>query len=727
MNAKLTRRQFLALAGLGAAGAGLYVLFHTGRRYIIKNFETFLPPMVEDPNAWLRLTPENRVELIMTKAEMGQGVQTAFAQIVADELFLPFESVDVIMPDTRGMPADSIGTLGSLSVSSMYPVLQQAAAQARELLKAEAAKLLNAIPETIAVQDGVIVVDGRRTEHTYGSLIGGRQLVVESGDAPVPIKAVSDHAVIGKPKPRVDIPAKVNGSARYGYDARMEGMKFGKVLRPPTLGATLKNVEVSAAEKSPGVLQIVRDGDFVGVIAETQEAANVAIHLIAATWNERSPLLQQSDIDSMLTPGGFGGETIADAGNADSAMRDAATVMEADYASPLAAHAALEPQGSLAHVRQENGAWIADVWTATQSPTPVLGQIAGAIGLKAEQVILHNHFLGGGFGRKLVSESSIEAARLSKASGLPVRVNWDRAEEFQHGFMRPPTRHRLRAGLDSGGNVLTWIHAQSSGLVLPLPKPLQWLIGVDFGAIRGAVPAYAFPNHRTTTWFRDIVAKTGPWRGLGLLPNGFAVESFVDELAHAASVDPLEFRLRHLGDNSIGIRLKRVLQTVADMAVWSATLPARDGWLLGRGLACGEDVGTVVAQVAEVAVNRQTGEVKVERVYCALDCGLIVNPDGVEAQIQGNIMWGVSSALIEEATIVDGKVRATNFGDYPILTIRQAPDVVIRLIENKEEGPYGLGEPPIGPVAAAIGNAIFNATGKRLRRLPMTPERVLGA
>jgi len=729
MTPKLTRRQFLALAGVGVAGAGLYILFRTGKGYLIENFDEFLPPIIDDPNAWLRITPENRAELIMSKAEMGQGVQTAFAQIVADELFLPFESVDVIMPDTTVMPADIVGTAGSGSVSSMYPVLQKAAARARELLKAEAAKLLNVTPETIAVQDGVIVVEGQRTEHTYGSLIGGKQIVVESGDTPAPVKAVSDHTVIGKPKPRVDIPAKVNGSARYGYDARMEGMKFGKVLRPPTIGATLKNVKVSAAEKSPGVLQIVRDSDFVGVIAETQEAANVAINLIAATWNERSPLLQQSDIDSMLIPGGSGGETIAEAGNADSAIQGAASVIEADYASPLAAHAALEPQGSLAYVRQENGGWIAEVWTATQAPTLSPAEIARAIGLQAEQVILHNYFLGGGFGRKLVSDSSIEAARLSKASGLPVRVNWDRAEEFQHAFMRPPTRHRLRAGLDSGGNVVAWIHEQSSGWVLFafLPKPLQWLLGIDLAATRGAVPAYAFPNHRTTAWLRDIPAKTGPWRGLGLLPNGFAVESFVDELAHAANADPLEFRLRHLGDDSIGTRLKRVLQTVADMAVWSAPLPARNGWLSGRGLACGEDVKTVVAQVAEVAVNPQTGEVKVERVYCALDCGLIINPDGVEAQIQGNIMWGVSSALIEEATFVDGKVRATNFGDYPILTIRQAPDVVIQLIENREEGPYGMGEPPIGPVAASIGNAIFNGTGKRLRRLPMTPERVLGA
>ncbi|MEK7324945.1 MAG: molybdopterin cofactor-binding domain-containing protein, partial [Chloroflexota bacterium] len=326
----------------------------------------------------------------------------------------------------------------------------------------------------------------------------------------------------------------------------------------------------------------------------------------------------------MLTPGGFEGETIAEAGNADSAMRAAATAIEADYASPLAAHAALEPQGALASVRQENREWIAEVWTATQSPTTSLAEIASAIGLKAEQVILHNNFLGGGFGRKIVLESSSEAARLSKASGLPVRVNWDRGEEFQHGFMRPPTRHKLRAGLDVNGNVVAWTHEQSSGLVLfaSFPKPLQWLIGVDFGAIRGAIPDYTFPNHRTTAWYRDIGARTGPWRGLGLLPNGFAVESFVDELAQAAGADPLEFRLRHLGDDSIGARLKRVLQTVADLAGWSAPLPARDGWLVGRGLACGEDVRTVVALVAEVAVNPQTGEVKVERVYCALDCGL---------------------------------------------------------------------------------------------------------
>jgi len=718
----LSRRQFLALTGVGAGAVGLVVLFRTGRRYLLDNLDNFSFPVATEPNGWLQITPAGTARLMMTKAEMGQGIQTALAQIVADELYLPLKQIEVVMGDSVTLPSDAMGTSGSTSVATMFPALRKVAAQAREMLKTEAARMLGVGVETLTIAEGVVSTNGQATELSYGSVVGGKQIVAVAEDAPLPLKPRADFTVIGQAAPRVDIPAKVVGGARYGYDARLPGMQFGKVLKPPTLDAKFKSADTSAARQAPGVIAVVEEGDFVGVIAATQEAANAALALIAAQWEERSPLWQQAEIEAMLVPSALGGEVIKEGGDVNAGLRRAAQTISADYATPFATHATLEPQAGLAHVRQENGQWRAEVWTATQIPTGLSAQIARTIGLKTEDVIVYNEFLGGGFGRKVQNQAALEAARLSKAIGQPVRVNWDRSEEFQHGYLRPPVRNFLSAGLDAQGRIVGWDQRQVSGLVLFafFPAPLRLVFGSDFGATRGAVPAYTFENHRTTAWYIDQPVATGSWRGLGLLPNVFAVESFMDELAQAAGQDPLAFRLAHLGDEPLGRRLKRVLEKVTQRANWSQPLPIpASGWKAGRGLACSVDAKTVVAQVAEVAVNEATGAIKVERVYCALDCGLVINPDGVRAQIEGNVMWGVGSALVEELTVVDGKLSASNFGQYPLLTIRQAPEVVSELIDNPEEGPYGIGEPPLGPVAAAVSNAVFNATGKRLRRLPL--------
>ncbi len=728
---QLSRRQFLALAGLGLGGAaGLYIGFRAGQHYLAENLENLMPATQAEPNAWLHVTPAGRVRLMMPKAEMGQGVHTALAQIIAEELYVPLAYIELDPGTSATLPPDFSGTNGSTTIASLYLPLKRAAAQAREMLKTEAARQLGADVGALTVVAGVIHRAGQPTELTYGAVIGERQIVTVAKDQPVPLKAVSDYTLIGQPAPRGDVPAKVTGAAKYGYDARVAGMVFGKVLKPPTLGATLKSVDVASAQSVPGVIEVVRDGDFVGVLAETQEAANRGVGYLNAQWNERTPPWQQSDIDRMMQRAGqvF---TLREAGDPGAGLRRAAQTVEAVYSAPFAAHATLEPQAGLAHVRQVGGEWQAEVWTSTQGPGLVVTAIAQATGLKAEQIVVHPLYLGGGFGRKVVNDAAIEAARLSKATGRPVRVNWDRNEEFQHGYVRPPVLNTLRAGLTAEGRVAAWEHQQTSGFVILgfMPGPVQYLLGSDFGAVRGAIPAYAFSDHRTVVRLAsDIPVKTGSWRGLGLLPNTFAVESFMDELAHAAGQDPLAFRLAHLGADSAAQRLARVLERVGALAHWGEPLPARtDGWAVGRGIAASVDVKTAVAQVAEVAVNRQSGEIKVVRVYCALDAGLIINPDITRAQIEGNIMWGTSSALLEELTVKDGRLSASNFGDYPLLTIRQAPEVISELIENPNEGPYGMGEPPIGPVAAAIGNAVFAAVGARLRQLPMRPERVVEA
>ena len=724
---RLGRRGFLALAGVSGGAVGLWVLLGAGRRYMLDNLESFGPSVPDDPNGWLHVGADNRVELRMPKAEMGQGVHTAFQQIVAEELYVAVDQVTVSLADTTVLPADSRGTNGSNSVASLYPVLRRAAAQAREMLRAEAAAELGEPLETLTVRQGEILAGGRATGRTYGTLLAGKQIVAVADTDP-PLKPVEAFEIIGQAVPRLDLPAKVDGSAVYAYDARLEGMAYGKVLKPPSIGAKLVSVDASGAQAVPGVLAVVVEEGFVGVVAETQEAALRGVGRLQAQWEERQPALQQADIDAAMQADG--GEVLQSAGSPARARASAAQQFEAVYTTPFAAHATLEPQAGLAHVRQVEGVWRADVWTATQNPTGLVGDLAEAVGLEAGQVVVHPLYLGGAFGRKVVSNAALEAARLSKATGRPVRVNWDRREEFQHGFVRPPTRSVLRAGLTAAGRVAGWEHAQASGLVLFafFPGFLRTLFGSDFGATRGAVAPYAFSDHRTTARLVDLPVMTSSWRGLGLLPNVFAVESFVDELAHAAGADPLAFRLAHLGADPVSQRLARALTAAAGAAGWSQPLPAAEpGWAVGRGLACCEDVGTVVAQVAEVAVNSATGAVRVLRVVCAIDCGLVINPDGVRAQVEGNVMWGAGSALFEALSVVDGRLSADNFGDYPLLTIRQAPDVEVVLIDNPGEGPYGVGEPPIGPVAAAIANGVFAATGARLRALPLTPERVLAA
>ncbi len=351
--------------------------------------------------------------------------------------------------------------------------------------------------------------------------------------------------------------------------------------------------------------------------------------------------------------------------------------------------------------------------------------VAQAVGLKEEQVEVQTTNLGGGFGRKSGWEAAVEAARLSKAAGVPVHVAWSRQEELQNGYFRPPTDHKLSAKIDNG-RITAWQHDQASGDVLFafFPAIVKTAVGADFGATRAATIKYDVPNRLTVAKRVDLPVKTGPWRGLGLLANAFAVESFMDELAHAANDDPLQFRLDHMPKDDWGRRMEAVLRAAADKGEWGK--PAPEG--RARGIACTSDVDTVVAQVAEISLDRTTGKINVHRIALAMDCGLAVNPDGIGAQAEGSVMWGVGSALIEEMQIKDGQVTPRNFDTYPLLTIADAPAVDVVLVDTLKDGePRGVGEPPMGPTAAAIGNAFFALTGKRLRQMPFTPARVLAA
>ncbi len=440
---------------------------------------------------------------------------------------------------------------------------------------------------------------------------------------------------------------------------------------------------------------------------------------IQAEW-DTGHLWQQEEMEAIVTVGEGNGIVIQDVGNAPRLLNEETTVA-AEYRTPFAIHTPLEAQAALADVQPGQ----VRVWCSTQGQGFVRSEVAKALGVDEKIVEVIPTYLGGGYGRKAGWEVAIEAAKLSQAAGVPVHVGWSRAEEMRYGYFRPLTHHKLYGRVDSSGNLLAIEHRQASGDVAFgfLPPFMSTVMGADFGAYRGATICYDAPNKRTVAYRRELPLRTGWWRGLGLLPNTFAVESFIDELAHAAGVDPLDFRLRNLKDEGDSGRLKKVLQAAAELGEWGKPAPAGRA----RGLAATIDVGTPVAMVAEVSLDAATGKIRVHKIAAAMDCGLVINPDGAIAQVEGNVMWGVGSALIEEMTVKDGQVTATNFDRYPLLTIKEAPEVSVVLLEAGDGKPRGVGEPPIGPVAPAIANAFFALTGKRLRQLPMNEARVKAA
>lgn len=718
----VTRRRFLKAAIAG--GAGLVVVVagaSAGLRYVRGNLDSFVPELPTNPDAWLQITPDGIVRLKVSKVEMGQGIATAAAQIVAEELGVAYERV-VWQSEatTRDLPADSFGTNGSLSVISLYPALRSAAAEARATLAQLASERSGVPAGRFGAVDGTIVsLDDPALAFAFGDLLKDRQILrISDEKQELQFTDPASYKVIGQPVPRLDIPSKVDGTAIYGYDVRLDGMLHGRVARPPVIGATVEAVDADAAKALPGVATVVHEENFVGVVAETPAAAAEALSAIKISWRQPERPVQQADIAALLDPAG--GAELKRSGDVERALRGATQVLTAEYRTGFATQAPIEPQVGVADVRSDS----ATVYAPTQGPFGLRDDIADVTGLKAEQVEVVPTLLGGGFGRKSVSDAAIEAARLSKAAQRPVRVAWTRGEEFTQGFMRPPTVTRFRGAVDGNG-IAAWDQQLAGGFVLFafFPTPLRWVFGTDFGATRGAVGPYAVPNMRVTAAIRELPVKTGSWRGLGLGPNVFAVEQWVDELALAAGVDPLEWRLRHLPDDAAGARMRRVLESAAQTAGWGGPLPEGSG----RGIACSFDGGTFVAEVVEATVDRASGEVRVDRVVAAVDCGLAINPDIVKAQTEGAIIMGLSAGLREEVTLRDGKWSAASFEEYPIFRIGDAPDIEVVLIENRDLAPGGMGEPPLGPAAAALGNAIYAAAGARVRTMPMTPERVLEA
>ena len=707
---KLSRRDFLIIVGV--AGGGLLLGTKVGlpfaRLKVAELFDSGAAPggLDAEATAWFQITPENTIKLFIPKVEMGQGIHTALAQIAVEELEIEWQQLEVVQAGTGQGLDDNFGTGASNSVSTLYQPIREAAATLREVLHTEAALQMNVSPETLQTQNGRFTLDDSSQSLSYWE-IANRPGEWEIPETPPTLKSSQDFRFIGQSLPRVDLAEKILGIAVFGYDRKLPEMLYGAVARPPKIGSKLKSAQAGEASNRPGVVKIVIEDDFVGVAAETREQAYSAVNAMNLEW-ETEKNWQQADIEALATVGQGKGVVIQKEGNPDRAL-EGMLLIEAEYRTPMAFHAHLEPQTATADVKPER----VDVWAATQFPVRLREYIAKTINRKEDEVFVMPTYVGGGFGRKIGTEAATEAARLSAAAGRPVHIGWNRPEDFLNGFLRPPTHHVFRGALN-GQRIAALEHQQASGAVaFPfLSGMFKAILGADFGAWRGAMINYEIPDKGTTAWLPELPLSTGWWRGLGLLANSFAIETFMDELAHAAGVDPLDFRINHLPNDETGQRRKRVLETAAEKAGWGTTLPA--GHALG--IANSIDVGTPVAQIAEVSVDQ--GKIQVHKIISVVDPGLVINPDGALSQIQGSIIMGLSSTMIEEVTVENGQLVADNFNRYPILQMKDTPKIEVILLESSET-PHGMGEPPIGPIAAAVANAVFALTGQRLRILPL--------
>ena len=702
----MERRHFLQVAG----AAGLMIAFRIPDRRGVVPFA---------PNAWLQIGTDDVVTLTIDKSEMGEGNHTALAMLIAEELDADWTKVKIgAVPDNPAGWSRRMSTGGSTSVRTSWDILRKAGATARTMLVSAAAQTWGVEAAACSTQNGAVTHASHRL--TYGAL------AQKAASLPVPenppLKDPKDFRLLGKPTHRLDTPSKVNGTAQFGIDVRVPGMLVASIERASVFGGKVKTFDATRAKALPGVRHVVQiDGtpwtgtrgawgvgneSGVAVIADTYWQAVQARQALQITWDE-GPNAALGDIAGKLGAlAGGAGVTAKTVGDAAAALTGAAKKIDAVYEVPFLHHATMEPMNCTAHVRADG----CDVWAPTQNQTRAQEVAAEAAGLPKEKVRIHTTLLGGGFGRRLESDFVAEAVRLSKAAGVPVKVIWSREDDTRHGFYRPATYNRLAAGLDAQNKPIAWTHHIVAPPILLKFGPLQ--NGIDATLIDGAADVpYAFPNVLVDQVAADLSGiPLGFWRSVGASQNAFVVECFMDEVAAAAGRDPYELRRELLQAKP---RHLRTLELAATKAGWGTPLPAGHG----RGIAIAEWEPTVCAEVAEVSVAPD-GTVRVHRVVCAVDCGPVVNPDTLEAQMQGGVVFGLSAAMYGEITIENGRVKQGNFNDYPVLRMPEMPVVEVHIVPSTD-ALGGIGEPSVPPTAPAVCNAIFAATGKRIRRLPI--------
>ena len=670
-------------------------------------------------NPFVSIAADGTVTVTVNKSEMGQGVYTSLPMLVAEELECALGAIRV-----EPAPVDPVYnhtifpfqvTGGSTSVSSEWDRMRRAGADAREKLIAAAAAAWDVDRSRCRAEAGAVV-------HPGGERIGYGQLAQKAASmsvpADVPLKDPTAFTIVGMPTRRLDSPEKVDGRAVFGIDAVIPGALTSVIARPPVFGAKVKSFNAEKALAVPGVRDVVAAGSGVAVVAEAFWPANLGRRALEVEWDE-GPLARLSttamreDYQSRArTPG----VVARKAGDVEACFAKALKQVEAEYELPYLAHAPMEPLNCLVDLR--NGE--CEIWTGTQFQTVDREAAARVAGVDAERVKIHTTFLGGGFGRRANPQSDfvVEAVQVAKAVGKPVKVIWTREDDMKGGYFRPMAYHRMRAALDSDRNLVAWRHTLVSQSIMK-GSPFEALMmgdAIDETSVEGAKDLpYAIPNVLVDLHTTDVGVPVQWWRSVGHSHTAFAVETFIDEVAHEAGKDPYELR-RALLESSP--RHRGVLDLAAEKAGWGR--PLSEG--RGRGIAVHSSFGSFVATVAEASVGPD-GKVRVHRVVCAIDCGMVVNPLTIEAQMEGAIVMGLSAALYGEITLKDGHVEQGNFTDYPILSIGEMPLVEVYIVSSKE-APSGVGEPGVPPVAPALSNAIFAATGKRIRCLPIRREEL---
>jgi isoquinoline 1-oxidoreductase subunit beta len=665
------------------------------------------------PNAFIRIGGDGQVVLTMPYVEMGQGTYTAIPMLIAEELEVDLKQVRLehAPPDEKFYANPLLGvqaTGNSNAIRGAWQPLRQAGAAARTMLVTAAAKRWNVDPASCRAQSGEVLHPPTGRRLTYG------ELAADAARLPVPenvvLKPREQFKLIGTRAKRLDTPAKVNGTAVYGIDARPPGVKIATLAQSPAFGGRVKRVDDTAAKAVKGVRQIVRLDDAVAVVADHMGAAKKGLAALVIEWDDGPHAkLTTADIAAELEQATLKSSAVAQSiGDVDAAMAKAVTKVEAIYQVPFLAHATMEPMNCTVHVRNDG----CEIWIGTQAIARVQAAAAKTAGLPLDKVVVHNHLIGGGFGRRLEADGAARAVEIAKQVDGPVKVVWTREEDIQHDMYRPYWFDRFSAALDEKGMPIAWSHRFAGSSVIARWLPPGFKDGLDPDSTEGAIDlVYALPNmHTEYVRVEPPGIPTGFWRSVGPSHNVFVVESFIDELAAAAKQDPVAYRLSLLDKTP---RAKAVLALAAAKAGWGRALPER----AGRGVSLQFVFGSYMAHVAEVEVAKN-GSVRVRRVVCAVDCGTVVNPDTVEAQVQSAVNFGITAALHGEITLKDGRVEQTNFDTYQMLRIDEAPTIEVHIVPSSEP-PGGMGEDGTSAIVPAVANAIFAATGKRLRKMPV--------
>ena len=757
---RITRRRFLV--GAGALVVGFSLAAPPASKFYsrIRGHGQYQPPPPVTVDAWLTIDQATQITVYTGKVDLGTGIATALLQIVAEELEVRMDQVALVQGDTEQVP-DQSGTWASTSISQGGSQLRLAAATARQALLNLAAKLFDVVSEQLNVEAGVIRVKGNSGQQvSYGELVAERQLEVKL-DPNAPFKAPGDYRLVGSSVPRIDIPAKVQGEFSYVHDLRLPGMLHGRILRPsPGAGTRLGAIDTDPVKTMPGLVKIVQKRNFIGVVAEEEWQAVQAAQALDVTWEQPANLPAQADLYEVIktTDGtiesrqaalysvkerllanqsdpvavvqtmrqglqGTQDQVLDNRGDVSTALTGATETLQAGYTWPFQAHAPIGPSCAIADVQPNQ----ATIWSGSQYTHGLRRELAHILAIPEPNIHIIYQSASGCYGRLAADDAAVDAALLSQAVGQPVRVQWSRQDEHSWAFMGPAMVAELQGALDDQGNLIAWNYEfwSPNHFVPPLlvDQLDGWTRRVGFDS--GNIPNfYKIPNRHLLLHMQPAaVFRHGNLRALAAPAATFAAESFIDELAAVAQADPVEFRLRYLAEE----RAKAVLQAAAEGAGWETRpSPQQPHTDQGRGVALAKYGDTWVATVAEVTLNRETAQLHVTRMTVAHDCGLIINPDGLTNQIEGNVIQSLSRTLKEEVQF-DTAITSRDWASYPILTFAEIPEIDAILINRPDISPSGAGEPATVPTAAAVANALFDATGVRLRTVPFTPERIQAA